>query len=114
MSKNIKIILGIVFALILLSIIFSGASDKADEAIRKVETKDRPTISYEVRQDLKVNYMIGCSEDGDYEYCNCTFEYLVSELGWDGLMEVMMDYYLTRNFPKIMIDAAFHCIDLME
>ena len=115
MNKNTKIVLIIFAVLVFFLIIISGASNRSDEAIKKTEIKETSTIDYSVRKEMKENYMLGCNEEGDlYEYCNCTFDYLVSELGWDGLINIMMDYYLSGEYQKIMVDAAFHCVDEIE
>jgi len=61
---------------------------------------------------IEEEYMTGCSPTGNNTaYCACTYDYLVSVYGKNGLMEIAFEYYRTEDFSKEMENAVIYCAD---
>jgi len=63
---------------------------------------------------FKEDYMVGCMGGGDvdYEYCDCSFEYLDSNHTNEEILNMALEVSEDENaMPVPLMDAAMACID---
>ena len=101
MSKTMKIIIGIVFVLLVFYLIGSQTPDT------KYETIKTPVYS---KDEFKQAYMEGCMEEGTYEYCSCTYDYILDKHGLDKFLDISVEYMKTEELPDEMWEAVKHCL----
>lgn len=61
---------------------------------------------------MKKSYMEACSEGGQYAYCDCTYKYIKSAVGTDGMITMGLEYMETGDFSEVMTNAVDACIYL--
>ena len=115
--KNIFIMFGVVFLLLAIyTTINKDAEEKQIASPVPVATAPAtiaPTIKNEVHVVFKDEYMGGCvGEEATYEYCSCTYDYLLDMLGLKGIMQMAIDVDETGELTDDMVEAISGCIHL--
>ena len=59
---------------------------------------------------FKEDYMEGCSDGTNLDYCECTYDYLLEDLGKSGFLKVAYKYTETEVLPDVMFDAMAKCL----
>jgi hypothetical protein len=120
MKKNHLIAIIIILAFTLFVVLaHSGASDKADKAIEKAELKEKTYLPTE-SNPFKESYLEGCvgKDLETFNYCDCTYDVLVRELGEKKLLEQAVDFVyddiLSPEFEKATSKALFECFKYIE
>ena len=63
---------------------------------------------------LREEFVNGCSAEGVSEaYCNCTYNYMVGQVGIDGFKDEVMQFNQTGQFSDLMLDAVDECLHLL-
>lgn len=95
MNKFISIV--IVFLAIGLSNYLIGLNNKANQQAIEL-------------QNFKNNYIIACvSPTTSYDYCNCTFDYINSKYGLEGMRQLENSIRITGNYPQEVNYASWLC-----
>ena len=79
-----------------------------------LETTKDPIVLTEDTDAYKEAYMEGCLEGGvvSYDYCDCTYEYMVDTYGLSAIMHVAVDYLETDDVPDEMTEAVDYCLNV--
>lgn len=67
-------------------------------------------------ESIRVGFMEGCV-DGDptmSEYCSCSYDSIVADVGVNGLVEFGLTYDETGELPQGMLEALVDCIHLIK
>ena len=102
-----SILLGFIILVIGLALI-SGNDTK------KVETVKVPHASlYEntIEDEFKDGFIEGCAEEGaTVAQCTCSYNLLIDELGFDGVMNMSIEYINTEELPlKLLSQIVEEC-----
>lgn len=79
--------------------------------IKEAEVEDyEPEVDY-----FKENYMQGCSPYGELDtFCECSYDYLKSRLGEDGMLEMGLEMDRTGGTPQEVFDATNACSEYLH
>jgi hypothetical protein len=61
--------------------------------------------------NIKSGFMSGCMEEGNYAFCDCSYESIKSQIGVDGLIKFSLEYDRTGVLPKEAYTAIASCLD---
>lgn len=67
-----------------------------------------------IEQQLRENFMQGCTEDGNYKYCVCVYEDLFKTLGKKGFIEMSLKYESDEIIPTSVETSVYKCLDKLE
>ncbi len=73
-----------------------------------------PGDSTELRIRMKDEYMSSCMQGANYDYCKCTWDYLLDKYGMEEFMNKALEAYETGEMPEEMWEAADHCMDKID
>lgn len=74
------------------------------------EPTQRPVESGMVTQ-MRMEFNNGCvGGDGNYDYCNCVFNYILNKYGESGLVDMALNNY--AELEAATIDGAIQCMHL--
>ena len=109
-SRTKNILIGILAALLFLGVMYNWASpDKVDPVVTPapaIQTSSKPTIESQFKED----YLEGCVIEEEYrEYCECTYDYMYDKHGYDGVLEIAVDYLEDGKMTSEMIEAIDEC-----
>ena len=75
----------------------------------------RPTEALFDNSVFRNEYNEGCiGEDASREYCDCTYTYLESQMGVEGILRLALEYAETEELSREMVDAYMHCVNYLE
>jgi len=66
---------------------------------------------------VKSNFMEGCLSEANfqYNYCNCTYDYMLDNMGFEDFVKQSVEYELTdvlnEEIEENMIGAMVECLD---
>lgn len=71
------------------------------------EGYDKETLLKEFEGD----FVLGCTEEGGtYTECRCMYDSLINQLGFDGVVNMSMNYLNTGQMPtKVLVQAMEDC-----
>jgi len=117
--KKVFIIIGVVALITIAGFAFRAPMEKVrQEATPTAAPTQIPTpkpvigLTRETSKVFEEAYMEGCLEGGEVSegYCSCTFDYLLSELGTEKLLNMSVEYDRTGELTPEMYDAASACL----
>lgn len=80
------------------------------EIIQPVE-KDKPSSG---RDSFKEAYLESCAdEDVTMSYCECTYDYFIDTYGYEGFVDLAVDYSESGIIGEEMVDAVLECSHLL-
>jgi hypothetical protein len=113
-------VLGIITIIII--IVAAVTPQKEPEVIQPVPEEDqvRPTNTPRKPTETPVNkptigptqnifyenYMEACGMD---DYCQCTYDYMIDNHGFDKFLSLSIDYVETQKMPEELLDAVDYC-----
>ena len=70
-------------------------------------TEEKVTVPLETNNKIEFrdNFMSGCMEDGTVENCSCYYDSMLGQLGYDGIIDLGVEYLKTEQIPKKVIDG---------
>lgn len=88
---------------ILVFVIVVGALALMSEEPVVVETKPEVVVEHDVMKAFKDEYIAGCAEfdHGMLQYCECSYDTLLSELGSEGLLRNAIEYTMGTMTPDM-------------
>jgi len=113
------ILLAVLISAFLGGLIVSAISNRADNAPNekfKASLKEFIQEDNDISYDMEEEFMIGCIDeaDGQYDYCQCTYDYLEDEVGKSGLIDMSMEFVVDDGFSDrtadLMSDAIVECL----
>lgn len=111
-QKGIVTIIAILFALIIVGVVFSALHDDSQPEQNQAATAVAQQDSEDDRDYMREGYMQGCVE-GESEwqgYCDCSYDYIVDNYGKQGMIYLAGEYE-KGNEPELMEEAAMQCYD---
>ena len=86
------------------------------ESEEEVEQNYNYNGQEEYRDFFKEQYVIGCTENDEnmLDYCECTYDYLKSEIGLDGIVQQGIDMMENPQLTPEMKEAAQNCLHLIR
>ena len=114
--KNLLMIFGVLFVLIVGYVIVTDYMD-SKEIVSPVPASAFPTQSPAVTKYMtayKSEYMEACNEDGGiFNYCSCTYDYMVDTYGVKQVISMSMDYVEDdAELPDELLEAVGECLYL--
>jgi len=106
-NKEIKeTILGVVaiVAVVVLAIVFTQDTEK-QEIQPQVAVEEKSTL----HKELENGFLEGCFDGTNFESCKCGFDYMISELGTEGFIEMALEYDETGVEPDIIFESLKVC-----
>jgi hypothetical protein len=79
------------------------------------QKQDRIYIAPEESEVLPANefreaFMVGCAEDpADTSSCSCIYDEMLSEYGFDGFLDLSIEYVKTNTLPSEVMDVIEKC-----
>jgi hypothetical protein len=119
MNNVVKIIIAILFFIVIVSA-FSLMTETNDVEDRDTIRLESPVFEYDSGMKyFKDEYISACAENEPemIPYCECSYKYLLSELGEEGLLRNAMEFSLgimTPDMQDAMIVALSNCMILLE
>lgn len=106
------VVIGVIVAVVLViaSMIAVSSEPKSSSQPKQV-TSSATAYNSELQSQFRKAYMDGCVIDGatDYKTCDCTYEYMKDNLGFDKMIELGTKYNRDGIITSEMIDAANYC-----
>ena len=95
--------------------------DKSSEEQTPAEISEEQTPDTYVNDEeqvtdrsLREEYVNGCLGEGvTRAYCNCTYNYMVDQVGIDGFLDQVAQFNQTGQFSDLMLDAVDECLHLL-
>jgi len=112
MGKTRKIIGHLLLIIIVITIIQFAYGELTKDTKRQKMIKNlNKVISTE---EMKDSFMEGCMILPELEeYCNCTFDYVVGEVGINGFFDLAFDYFEDEKIDDVLYDAGISCVYLI-
>ncbi len=108
-TKNILKAVGITIAVLILliigGIVFSNNETVQEKTSAPVVEQKAPEMDY-----AKQQYMSGCFDGSNYEFCDCSYDKLVKEFGVEGIIKIGLEYDRTGYMEDKAIETVLSCI----
>lgn len=100
---------GIIIAVVvtLLAVVFINSVVSKNEEMVKVPIND--FTSGVDRNSFEDGFIEGCVEEGaTYSECDCMWNSVITQLGFDGVVEMTLDYLRTEELPLAVMTNAYN------
>ena len=102
-----SILMGLAFGLIVGYLLWGNTTQ--EQEYTPLPTFEQSDMVNEFRDE----FLGGCiEEDGDEAYCQCTWDYLYKTQGYNGILDLSVEYLREGDIPSELMEAAEQCIDL--